>query len=59
MTIRIHVKNLDTRDGAIIVVKTRSTIGFVSNEVKLNAGEETEAWIHSDQHVLVQEVSQP
>lgn len=63
MTIKVSVKNEDTRDGAVVVVKSVSVATGESESAvpakELNAGESTEAYVHSGQRIVVEEVRQP
>jgi hypothetical protein len=65
MTIKVTVKNEDTRDTAVIGVRQMNS----SNEPfrsdtqngptkELKAGESAEVWVHSGQYLIVREVSQ-
>jgi hypothetical protein len=59
VTIQIGVKNLDSRDGAIVVVKAQTADGKPvegSMDTDLRGGEETEKWVHVGQRLVVEEV---
>jgi hypothetical protein len=59
VTIQIGVKNLDSREGAIVVVKAQTADGKAvegSMETTLRGGEEAETYVHAGQRLVVEEV---
>ncbi len=60
MTIRVKIKNDDSRETAIVGVSTISVSGSVEGQgqpaVPLKGGEEKEFWVHSGQKLEVAEI---
>ena len=59
MTIRIMVKNEDSRDTAVVVVKSvnldgSEIAGMLDNELK--GGESCDRYVHSTQQLVVKEI---
>lgn len=58
MTIRVTVKNEDSRENAVIVVQTQNQDGAPqsgSPDKELKGGESADCWVHSGQQLLVKE----
>lgn len=65
MTIKVTVKNEDTRETAIIGVRQMGKTGIQMEpdsqngpRVELKGGESTEVYVHSHQYLVVDEISQ-
>lgn len=58
MTIEVIVTNIDTRENAVIVVKTLNKEGAPSGtpEVELSGGRSKRFLVHSGQNLVVEEV---
>ena len=60
MTIRITVKNEDSRQGAIVIVKEQDMTGKSisgANNVELRGGDSVDKYVHSGKRLVVEEVS--
>jgi len=59
MTIKVTVTNSDPRDTAIIVVECVHPVGDnISTTRPLHSGESVELYVHSNQVLVVRELSQ-
>lgn len=59
MTICIGIKNLDSRENAIVAVKVQTPDGHPvagSPDTELKGGEETDKYVHSGQKLVVEEI---
>lgn len=59
MTIRIGVKNMDSRENAIVAVKVQTPNGDPvpgNPDTELKGGEETDKYVHSGQRLVVEEL---
>lgn len=60
MTIKVTVRNDDTRETAVIGVRQHSADGATGKEYEfeLAGGNVCEVWVHSQQNVTVREIKQ-
>lgn len=58
MTIKVTVKNEDSRETAVISVEIRQLTHMAHIVARLKGGESCEQWVHSTQQLVVREVGQ-
>lgn len=61
MTIRIKIQNEDSRENAVVIVKTlgrqqKSVLPSRSDGIELKGGESTELYVYDGQSLLVEEL---